>query len=265
MVAALRYSRILLRATFPYRTAEGFVHRFRGASDFDIRHSFQTGVNYSLPYAKSNPLAAAILGHWGTDFIFRARSAPPINIIDGNAYFSALYPNIKVNTRPDLTRAPIYLYGTQCTAAYGSPCPGGWALNPDSKTSLAAGIPAAFIRPQASCPATGICQTPTQGDLGRNALRGYGWNEMDFTLRREFPIHEKIKLQFRSDFFNLFNHPAFAYAPGATSLNVANAAFGRTITLLDNALASSGGVPAFNPLYQIGGPRSIQLSLKLVF
>ena len=46
-----------------------------------------------------------------------------MNIIDGNAYFSSLYPNIKVNTRPDLTGAPIYIYGAQCTAAYGTPCP----------------------------------------------------------------------------------------------------------------------------------------------
>lgn len=237
----------------------------RGSSDYDIRHSFQTGLNYSLPKLHMGAFANSILGHWGSDMIFRARSAPPINVIDGNAYFSQLYPTIKVNARPDLASGPIYLYGAQCKAAYGSPCPGGWALNPDSKTSLAAGIPAAFIRPQSSCPATGICQTPTQGDLGRNALRGYGWNALDFTLRREFPIDERLKLQFRADFFNLLNHPAFAFAPGATSLNVANAAFGKTNTMLDNALASSGGVPAFNPLYQIGSPRSIQLSLKLVF
>lgn len=237
----------------------------RGSSDFDIRHSFQTGLNYSMPKLHMGRVGNAILGHWGSDIIFRARTAPPINVIDGNAYFSQLYPTIKINTRPDLTGGPIYLYGSQCAAAYGSPCPGGWALNPDSKTSLAAGIPAAFIRPQATCPVTGVCLSPTQGGLGRNTLRGYGWNELDFTLRREFPITEKIKLQFRADFFNILNHPAFAFAPGATSLNVANAAFGRTNTMLDNALASSGGVPAFNPLYQIGGPRSVQLSLKLVF
>jgi hypothetical protein len=237
----------------------------RGSSDFDIRHSFQTGVNYSMPKLSIGRFANSVLGHWGSDIIFRARSAPPINIVDGNAYFSQLYPNIKINARPDLTGGPIYLYGSQCTAAYGSPCAGGWALNPDTAKSIAAGIPAAFTRPLSTCPATGVCQTPTQGDLGRNTLRGFGWNELDFTLRREFPITERFKLQFRADFFNLLNHPAFGFAPGATSLNVANAAFGKTNTMLDNALASSGGVPAFNPLYQIGGPRSIQLSLKLVF
>ena len=88
---------------------------------------------------------------------------------------------------------------------------------------------------------------------------------MDFTLRREIPIHEQIALQFRADFFNILNHPSFAFAPGNAGLSVANAAFGRPITMLNNALASSSGVPAFNPLYQIGGPRSIQLSLKLIF
>jgi len=237
----------------------------RGSSDFDIRNSFQAALNYTMPALQMGRVANAVLGHWGSDIIFRARSAPPVNLIDGNAYFTGLYPNIKVNARPDLTGGPVYLYGQQCAQAYGSPCPGGWALNPDSKASLAAGIPAAFTRPLSTCAATGICQTPAQGNLGRNALRGYGWNELDFTLRREFPITERFKLQFRADLFNLLNHPAFAFAPGATSLNVANAAFGKTNTMLDNALASSGGVPAFNPLYQIGGPRSIQLSMKMVF
>ena len=47
----------------------------RGASDFDIRNSFQTGVNYSVPYSKTNPVAAAILGH-GVRTLSTAREAP---------------------------------------------------------------------------------------------------------------------------------------------------------------------------------------------
>lgn len=240
----------------------------RGASDFDIRHSFQSAINYSVPLWGANRLVNAVLSHWGTDLIFRARSAPPINVVDGNAFFTGgLYPNIRVGTRPSLNPgAPIFLYGDQCGAAYGlKSCAGGKALNPGTTLSKAQGIPAAFIRPLASCPAVGICQTPVQGTLGRNALRGFGWSQLDFTLRREIPIHEQIALQFRADFFNILNHPSFAFAPGNAGLNASNAAFGRPITMLNNALASSGGVPAFNPLYQIGGPRSIQLSLKLIF
>ena len=103
----------------------------------------------------------------------------------------------------------------------------------------------------------------TQGNLPRNFLRGYGWNDVDLTLRREFPLHERIALQFRADIFNVANHPAFALT--GTALNFSNVAFGKSATMLDNGLYTTGGTPGFNPLYQIGGPRSIQLSLKLVF
>jgi hypothetical protein len=137
--------------TLPYPAIEP-ISAERGASDFDIRNSLQIGVNYSVPHPRTNRFGDVLLGHWGTDFIFLARSAPPVNVIDGNAYFSTLYPNSKVNARPDLAGGPIYLYGGQCTAAYGSPCPGGWALNPDSKASLAAGVPAAFLCQLASAP-----------------------------------------------------------------------------------------------------------------
>jgi hypothetical protein len=102
-----------------------------------------------------------------------------------------------------------------------------------------------------------------QGTLGRNALRGLGWQELDMTLRRSFPIHESVALQFRADIFNLSNTPAFALT--GNSLNFANASFGLSTSMLNNGLFASGTVPAFNPLYQIGGPRSMQLSLKLVF
>jgi hypothetical protein len=72
-----------------------------------------------------------------------------------------------------------------------------------------------------------------------------------------------VALQFRADIFNLSNTPSFALT--GNSLNFANAAFGTSASMLNNGLFASGTVAGFNPLYQIGGPRSIQLSLKLVF
>ena len=42
---------------------------------------------------------------------------------------------------------------------------------------------------------------------GRNALRGFGVWEEDLAIRREFPIHEQVELQFRAELFNIFNHP----------------------------------------------------------
>jgi hypothetical protein len=48
-----------------------------------------------------------------------------------------------------------------------------------------------------------------QGDLGQNALRGFGATEVDLTLRRQFQLWERLALQARADFFKIFNHPNF--------------------------------------------------------
>ena len=48
-----------------------------------------------------------------------------------------------------------------------------------------------------------------QGTLGRNVLNGFGATEVDLTLRRQFKLRERLSLQARADFFNIFNHPDF--------------------------------------------------------
>ena len=79
--------------------------------------------------------------------------------------------------------------------------------------------------------------------------------EMDTAIRREFPIGELLKLQFRAEAFNLFNHPNF----GVIDPSFGSTTFGEATA----TLASSPG--ALNSLYQQGGPRSMQFALKLVF
>jgi hypothetical protein len=197
-----------------------------------------------LPSPAKTGLVKAVLGGWGTDLIFRTRSAPPANVFTSAVNFSQFLPAVSVNERPNIvTGQPLFLYGSDCAAAYKIPsCPGGKGLN---KAALAA-------------PTPGI-----QGNLGRNSLRGFGMRELDFTLRREFPIHESVALQFRADIFNVTNTPNFALT--GNSLNLGNAVFGTSGSTLNNGLFSSGGLAGFNPLYQLGGPRSIQLSLKLLF
>jgi hypothetical protein len=118
--------------------------------------------------------------------------------------------------------------------------------------------PAAFQNPPASA---------LQGNLARNAVRGFGAWEEDFTIRREFPVHEQIKLQFRAEFFNIFNHPLFGDPGTQNSLGnvISNPRFGLSTTTLAQSFWAGGGTGSFNPLYQIGGPRSVQLALKLLF
>ncbi len=106
-----------------------------------------------------------------------------------------------------------------------------------------------------------------QGDLGRNALRGFPASQWDFGVHRDFPIHESLKLQFRAELFNVLNHPNFA--PPYSALNLgfgSNAQFGYSLQTLGQYLGgNSSGGGALSPLYQFGAPRSIQLALKLFF
>jgi hypothetical protein len=95
-----------------------------------------------------------------------------------------------------------------------------------------------------------------QGTEGRNDIRGFGLTELDMSIGRKFRLTERLGLQFRVDAFNLLNHPNFANPPGYIGYGPA---YLQSVQMLNNGL---GGL---NPLFQEGGPRSLQLSLKLSF
>jgi hypothetical protein len=82
---------------------------------------------------------------------------------------------------------------------------------------------------------------------------------MDLGARREFPVNERLKLQFRAEAFNIFNHPNFGTINTNYCVSGPSCTFGQAIF----TLAQSLGV--MSPLYQMGGPRSMQFALKLVF
>jgi hypothetical protein len=98
-------------------------------------------------------------------------------------------------------------------------------------------------------------------------LRGFGSAQWDFAVHREFPIHESLKLQFRAELFNVLNHPNFGPPVGDLgSPSAPNPQFGQSTQMLGRSLAGGSlGTGGFNPLYQLGGPRSIQFGLKLLF
>ncbi len=219
----------------------------RGPSDFDIRNTFSAALTYDFPAPKGNALANAILRGWSTENIIQVRSAPPVNVYYST--FSSL-SNSSTQVRPNLVSGQsLYLSGSQY--------PGGKKLNP-----------AAFTAPPLDAN-----NLPTgQGNLGRNALRGFAAAQWDFGVHRDFPIRESLKLQFRAELFNVLNHPNFAQPVGdlgtpaiGSNPAVLNPQFGLSQQMLGRGLSGPGGFGAFNPLYQIGGPRSIQFALKLTF
>ena len=186
----------------------------------------------------TSPLPAAgiwksIFGNWSTDSIIYARTAPPVNIVTGQNTFGLYLSAATSVQRPNLVPGvPLWISDPNVA--------GGKRINK-----------AAFTVP------TG----PVQGTLGRNVLNGFGATEVDLTLRRQFKLYERLSLQARADFFNLFNHPNF----GPPTNYMTSPLFGQATQMLGASLGAGGQTGGLNPLYQIGGPRSAQLALKLMF
>jgi hypothetical protein len=96
----------------------------------------------------------------------------------------------------------------------------------------------------------------TQGDEGRNGIAGFGLTEADLSLARTVAFTDRIKLEFRADAFNALNHPNFSNPL---------AYIGSSPSYLSSQSMLNQGLGGLNPLFQEGGPRSLQLSLRLSF
>jgi len=197
----------------------------RGNCDFDVRHNLQGGVTWDLPSVHGNRFGKAILNKWGLDGRFMARTSFPITLTGRQIPNPATgeLSSGGVNLVPG---QPIYLYGPEF--------PGGREVNR-----------AAF-----SVPASGQA-----GNAPRNFVRGFGAWQVNLAARRDFPIFERLTVQFRAEAFNIFNHPNFGFVDPRLS----DATFGQALRTLNQSL---GTVAA---QYQQGGPRSMQFALKLVF
>jgi hypothetical protein len=217
------------------------------SSDFDVRHSFSGALTFSVPSVGTSGALALLTRDWSLDTVVVARTGFPVN--PTLAAPSSLGAE---SIRPDLVPGePFYLYGAQCTKVFGplseggngaleagQVCPGGMGLNP---AAFDATTPVAENR---------------QGTLGRNAIPGFGLTQVDLSIGRKFAITERINVQFRTDAFNLFNHPNFTSPSGYLS--------GGPSQLLSRETLNTG-LGGLNPLFQQGGPRSLQLSLRLAF
>jgi hypothetical protein len=137
-------------------------------------------------------------------------------------------------------------------------------------------VPCTF--PQAPAPAgsgsaqdcvfTGGVNSMHFGNLGRNALLGPDFKNMDFSIIKDTRITERVRFNFRVDFYNLFNHPNFAnpYMPAFfadAAPNGFDVRSGRGIGFLPIVATSDTGLG--NPILGGGGPRSMQIALKVLF
>lgn len=212
----------------------------RGNCDYDVRQNFSSAFSYELPNVSRNQFLGAVLHHWGLDNRFTARSGFPVTLTSGLVVVNPSTQQQYSGGLDVVPGQPFYVYGSQCQTTFGIGllCPGGRAINPNAFSEPAAGA---------------------LGDAPRNFVRGFGAWQMDLAVRREFPIHERLKLQFRAEAFNVFNHPNFGTVTSTYCPPGPGCTFGQATA----TLATSLGI--LSPLYQQGGPRSMQLALKLIF
>ena len=198
-----------------------------GDSDFDIRQTFHGGFSYSIPATPGAAWVKTLTGGWGVDGVITAQTALPVDITSTRTIGFGNYA-----LRPDLVAGvPLWIDNPNDA--------GGRQINP-----------AAFAVPTDA----------VQGDLGRNALRGFDLVQADISARRSFRMTEKINLLFRADMFNAFNHPNFANPVNT----IGSGLFGISTGTVANSQVG-GGAFGLNPIFNVGGPRAIQLSLKLQF
>ena len=224
----------------------------RAPSNFDIRHQFSAALTYDIPGYRPNRFVGAILSGWSLQSIIKAYSSPPVDVtVTANQSFT----HKPISARPDLLPGiPLYLYGSQY--------PGGKIIN-----NTQDGPNMSCVGPFCFPPLDSNGNIARQGNLGRNALRGFPASQWDFAVHRDFPIHESLKLQFIAEMFNILNHPNFASPNSALNLGFgSNSEFGYSLETLGQRLGgNSSGGGALSPLYQFGGPRSVQFALKLSF
>jgi hypothetical protein len=147
----------------------------RGNSAFDVRHRFVMSALYELPFFKSSPgFVAKSLGDWQINGILTWQTGFPFTVLDTS----------DPNRDGQPTDRPNQI---------------GNAFGPGTGTPQMWFNPAAFVHPPSG----------TDGLVGRNSLEGPGISNVDFSLIKNFHVTERQNVQFRAEFFNLFNHPNF--------------------------------------------------------
>ena len=195
-----------------------------GLSQINLNHDFTASIIYDLPFGSGRKWGAnwkgatnALLGNWETTLIEKATSGFPVFVIDTNNSSGAGLENTNdvSQIRPNQT----------CNPVLSNPTLSGW-FN------------------------TSCFSQPAPGELGnasRTPLSGPGFVNTDFSVIKHFVPREGMRIEFRAEFFNLFNHPQFG-APGG------------------NAAGADFNSPTFAVInYTVNNPRLVQFALKLKF
>ncbi len=245
-----------------------------GNTLFDIRHRFTYSLSYALPGKKS---PGQLLEGWSVNAILHLQGGTPWGINDVTTDFSGTgeFGNSSQTTgeRWNLYGSPSdFQFNKSFINSNGIPYFSG-TTNPACLSRAQANGPAAVAALTVlGCYAQGssVLIPPgygTYGTLGTNPFRSAGYQNVDFSVSKTWTLRERFRAQFRAEVFNVFNHANFASPNGIANIN-------QNGTATDPSGAGGVGfgisrqtpdVAAGNPVLGSGGPRAIQLGLKILF
>jgi len=205
----------------------------KGRSLFDIRNNFVGNMTYDLPKSDRTGLAGALANGWQLSGVLTLADGFPFSLSDaGNTaqrtqFFSQ--DGLRPNLIPGGNNNPIL---------------GG----PDMYYDVAQFVPS-------TCTGSTVCRAGDPdyrvghfGNLGYNTLTGPGYGTLDFSILKNFNVTEASRVQFRTEFFNLTNHPNF-FLPNASPF-----------------LSNGTRDPQAGRITQTrGSARQIQFALKYIF
>jgi hypothetical protein len=187
----------------------------RGNSDFDIRHRLSWSLIYEVPQMHSLP---KLLGQgWQFGGILTLQTGQPFSVLTGKGLSGTGLGNDRPNVVADPNVGPHTVQKWFNTSAFVD------------------NLPLTF------------------GDAGRNIVVAPGYRDFDFSFLKNTKIGENVNVQFRTEFFNIFNHPSFAIPS-----NISAAANFGSLFQTPDAAQNNVGLGS-------GGPRLIQFALKLSF
>jgi len=205
----------------------------RGPSQFDLRHTISVSHTWEIPFFRgsSNRLLRGGLGGWSFSGITTWRTGYPVNLGAGSlpSALGGLTDPLQFLTNNAVDRpnssGPIHDFNPQATGSAAAAAVGG--------TTVVNGVPISnyAISLGLSQPLIG-----NFGTLGRNVLRLNGQTNFDWNIYKNFHFSERVNLQLRSEFYNLFNMHAFQQLAGANNqVAITSPQFGQYTAVSQNA------------------------------
>lgn len=227
-------------------------------ADFDLRNVFHFSGGYELPFGKGKQFmnhggfANQVFGGWSANWILTLQGGQPLGFgchtgtVSGLGCNDILLPgqHPRLGIKTQTVAGAKYPFWIGNPSAFAQPCQLGGT--PGALTPIPGSAP--------NCvPLTGAAAL---GDK-RDQIPGPGFHRLDFSAFKNFQLNERMRLVFRSEFYNILNHPNFNQPNFGGNGVVAVSGSGDYTSPNFGAIGSTRGAP-FNP-------RQIQFAMKLYY